>query len=122
MKLNRITAVLGIACLIALSSCYYDNEEALYPGTSCDTASPTYSQTISPIISSNCLGCHSGSAPSAGLLLDTYANLKAAVQSKNLQDHLVQQNGFSLMPPAGMLSNCKIDQVNAWVQNGMPEN
>jgi len=108
--------------MLALNACYYDNEEALYPGTSCDTISPTYTQTISPIISSNCLGCHSGSAPSAGLSLDTYATVKAAVQNKNLRDHLMQQNGFSLMPPSGMLSNCNIDKINAWVQDGMPEN
>ncbi len=108
--------------LASLTSCYYDNEETLYPVSVCDTVSPAFSTVITPIIASNCQGCHSGSAPSAGLSLTTYAQIQSAVQSKNLMDHVMQTNGYSLMPPSGMLSNCKIDQLNTWISGGMPNN
>lgn len=120
--LRSLFAMFFLGLLLIAGGCYYDNEEALYPGSVCDTASPTYTATISPIISSNCLSCHSGSAPSASLSLNSYELVKSAVQSKSLLNHLLQQNGYSLMPPSGQLSNCNIDQINSWITKGMPEN
>jgi hypothetical protein len=108
--------------LLALSSCYYDNEEALYPvrpsSNDCDTVAPTYSVTIQPIIQDNCLGCHSGSDPYAGLNLSTLDNLKTAINNNNLMNH-VRENGYSIMPPSGSLSECNIKELNAWIVNGM---
>jgi cytochrome c5 len=111
-----------LGVLLVSGGCYYDNEEALYPGTVCDTTSPSYTTTISTIISSNCQSCHAGSTPSAGLSLTSYSQVKSAVETRNLLNHLLQKNGYSLMPPSGQLSNCNIDQINSWIANGMPEN
>jgi cytochrome c5 len=109
--------------LTGLSSCYYDNEEALYPerpGTNtCDTANPTFSATISPIVQNNCQGCHSGGSPSGNLDLTTYENVVSAVSNKNLFGHLLGTS-YSLMPPSGSLSECNINQFNAWISKGMP--
>jgi len=107
---------------LILTGCYYDNEEELYSGTVCDTAAPSYLTTIKPIISDNCLSCHSGATPTAGLSLETHDLLVSAIQNKQLMDHVMQLNGYSLMPPSGQLSNCRIEQLNAWVSNGMPNN
>lgn len=120
--LRSISALFFLGSLLVAGGCYYDNEEALYPGTVCDTTSPAYTTTISSIISSNCQSCHSGSSPSAGLSLTSYSQVKSAVETKNLLNHLLQQNGYSLMPPSGQLSNCNIDQINSWIAKGMPEN
>lgn len=112
-----------IGSLAGLSSCYYDNEEALYPvrpGTSnCDTANPTYAATIQPIIQNNCQGCHSGGAPSGNLDLTSYNNVVSAVNSKNLFDHLLGSS-YSLMPPSGSLTECNINEFNSWINKGMP--
>jgi hypothetical protein len=109
--------------LISLNSCYYDNEEALYPvrpgSNDCDTTNPTYASTISPIIQNNCQGCHSGGAPSGNLDLTTYDNVVIGINSHNLMGHIIGTD-YSLMPPSGQLSSCNINQLNAWITKGMP--
>lgn len=118
----KLIVSLGILSLLAFSSCYYDNEEALYPqgtGGNCDTVNPTYAVTIQPIVRDNCQGCHSGTAPSADLDLSSLANVQAAVNAKNLMNHLLGNN-TSLMPPSGSLSDCNLKEFNIWITNGMP--
>ncbi|NVO19264.1 MAG: hypothetical protein HXX13_06155 [Bacteroidetes bacterium] len=121
--LPRLLACSSFVLLISLSSCYYDNEEALYPvrpGTSsCDTANPTYALTIQPIMQNNCQGCHSGSAPSGNLDLTTLDNVIAGVNNHHLMGH-VMGNSYSLMPTTGSLSDCNIAELNAWIIKGMP--
>lgn len=75
----------------------------------------TYSTHISPIISANCLACHSGSSPAAGLNLSTLEN--------------VQTNHFSIMSrinsfenpmppaPAAKLSPSQISTFYRWGEN-----
>jgi cytochrome c5 len=121
-RLSSWLLIPALLIFLAFEGCYYDNEEELYPGTVCDTAAPSYLTTIKPIISGNCTGCHGGASPTAGLSLTSHSDLTAAITNRNLMDHLTQQNGFSLMPPSGRLSNCRIDQINAWIVNGMPDN
>lgn len=108
--------------LLLLGGCYYDNEEALYPGTVCDTVSPSFATTILPIIEKNCASCHSGAAPSAGLSLSNYNEVKSAVNNNFLLDRVLQLNGSTVMPPSGPLTNCNLDQINSWISQGMPNN
>lgn len=119
---SRLFLISSIAALLSFSSCYYDNEEALYPvrpGSGCDTTNPTYALTILPIMQNNCTGCHSGGAPSGNLDLTTYDNVVAGFNSHHLFDH-VTQNGYSIMPPSGSLSDCDINKLYAWIGRGMP--
>lgn len=104
-------------------SCYYDNEEALYPAlsTSCDTTNVTYNGTIDPILNSYCTGCHSGSLPSGGITLTDYASVAALASSGALMNALTG-NGVPLMPPSGSLSPCKIGQFQIWIRDGAPNN
>ena len=46
---------------VIVISCYYDNEEALYPsaGNGCDTLEVSFNNTIVPILSTYCYTCHS---------------------------------------------------------------
>jgi hypothetical protein len=126
MKHKLITKFLffpATVTLLFLNSCYYDNEEALYPvrpgSNQCDTTNPTYALTIAPIIQNNCQGCHSGSAPSGNLDLTTFDNVVAGINSHNLMGHVIGTD-YSLMPPSGSLSTCNINQLNAWITKGMP--
>ena len=120
---TKMLLLASTAILLMLGSCYYDNEEALYPGVSCDTSNTTFNGTVLPIIQSNCAqsGCHSDPAPS-GLILTNYDQIKIAVLSHFLMDHITAQNGKSMMPPSGKLSNCDINKINAWKLRGMPAN
>jgi hypothetical protein len=105
------------------ASCYYDNEEALYPAlsTSCDTTNVTYSGTIVPILNNSCLGCHSTPATGGSILLNTYAEVTGV--APRITGSIKQLAGFSAMPKnSGKLKSCSITQWNIWVRNGMPNN
>ena len=60
MKIRTVFAVLALSFF---SGCYYDIEEDLYQDfpQDCETSGLTYTQDISPLISQNCLVCHSTS-------------------------------------------------------------
>jgi hypothetical protein len=88
----------------------------------CDSIHVTFSGTIRSIVENNCKSCHSGTAPSAGLLLNTYDDVKTAMVSKHLIDHLLEQNDYSLMPQSGPLSTCNIAQFKKWYNDGLPNN
>jgi cytochrome c5 len=91
--------------------------------TNCDSVNVTYSSTIAGIMTSYCTGCHGSVSPSAGLTLSTHAQVAAAVNNKNLMDHVNHANGFSAMPPSGIkLSVCNLAQLKKWINEGMPNN
>ena len=107
-------------------SCYYDNEEALYPNldNTCDTVNVTFSGTIVPILSSNCYSCHSNAnAASNGnnIRLEDHAD----VVSRNVEiaGSIKHTGSYVPMPKnGGKLKECSIDQFDIWVKNGMPDN
>ena len=115
---------------IFATGCYYDNEEELYPNqpNDCDTTNVTFSGTIFPIINSNCISCHSGSAPQGNIHLEDYATISAqaaipAGQAGSLYGAISHDPGNSPMPKNGtQLSECKIKQVKVWIDAGRPEN
>ena len=125
MKKSLIILLLAI-----LAGCYYDTEEELYPdqGSDCDTTNVTYSATVYPIISSTCTGCHSGSAPQGNVLLEDYASISSAAaipagQYGSLYGAISHDPGNSPMPKNGtQLSDCKIRQIKAWIDDGRPNN
>jgi mono/diheme cytochrome c family protein len=87
---------------------------------SCDTTAFKFSTTISLIIRDNCKGCHSGSSPSKGVSLTSYAEIHAIVLDGRLKNVLNVLNGYKQMPPAGKLLPCRIVQINKWIANGAP--
>jgi hypothetical protein len=112
-----------IIFVLFIGSCYYDNEEALYPSfnSSCDTTTVTYSLTLAPILSNNCTGCHGSTSPSGSISLTSYANVQT-VASSGLLMNALKGKGVSLMPPSGSLSTCRIKQFQAWINKGMLNN
>lgn len=122
--MKRLFFALTAIALIFFASCYYDNEEALYPGynTACDTANVTYSTTIAPILSNNCLSCHSNA--SAGTLgnnlrLENYADVMANATA--VAGSIKHSGSYSPMPKnGGKLKDCSIKQFDIWIRKGMP--
>lgn len=118
--------VLFTVISIAMLSCYYDNEEALYPslGSSCDTVNVTFSTKIVPIIANNCLSCHSNAtAASAGnnIKLQDYIDVKASTTA--IAGSVKQTGSYSPMPKnGGKLNACSITLIDIWIRNGAPEN
>lgn len=111
--------------LLAMTGCYYDNEQDLYPSgsTPCDTTSVTYSLTISPIMATNCNACHSSAIATAGVKTDNYTGLSTIANNGLLWGVVNHDPGFPPMPKNGTkLSNCDLAKINIWIQAGAPNN
>ena len=116
--------LVGSGILItSLNSCYYDKADLLYPDTACDTAAVKYSTSIVPVLSSNCISCHGGSTPSAGIGLDTYAGVKTQANNGRLLGAVTHSPNFSPMPKnSNKLSTCNIEKIRIWIAAGAPNN
>ncbi len=89
----------------------------------CSTTAVTYAGTILPIIQDRCDGCHGPSNPQGGLDFSTWADLNAVAADGRLALAIQHQTGAEPMPPSGnSLSQCRIDQILTWVQDGAPNN
>lgn len=89
---------------------------------SCDTQNVTYANSIAPLLSSRCTGCHSSTNPQGNLKLTTYDEVKASAQSGALYGAVAQLPGYSAMPKGGTaLSPCFVSKIKAWVDAGMPQ-
>ena len=111
--------------LCGLVACYRDNEQDLYPSTgSCDTTNVNYHSTVAALLTSNgCTGCHSGSAPSGNISLQSYAGVKAVAISGKLYGAINHSAGFSPMPKGGnKMNSCSISKIKAWIDAGSINN
>ncbi|MCX6333589.1 MAG: hypothetical protein NT092_04705 [Bacteroidia bacterium] len=126
MKHTYLSIVTFVTILLIAVSCYYDNEEALYPSvnSSCDTINVTFSGKITSMLASNCLSCHSNSmAASAGngIRLQDYADVKAKITP--ITGSVKHTGTYSPMPKnGGSLNACLITQLDIWVKNGALNN
>lgn len=113
-----------ILSALFLGSCYYDNEEDLYPNIPpCDTANVKYSETVAPVMANHCNGCHGGSFPAAGIRTDTYEGLSVVAANGRLWGSINHQQGFSFMPKdAPKLSACDLAKIRMWLDEGYPDN
>ncbi len=109
--------IFGITAVI--SSCYYDNEEELYPGEIiCDTDSLSYNADIATIINTKCAlpACHGGTQN------PSFSDFNAVSQNAGrIKVRAVEQ---MTMPPSSVtpLSECEIKQLESWINNGAPQN
>jgi hypothetical protein len=123
-KLIRITGFAIIA--MAVTSCYYDNEEYLYPGLpggECDTTGITYAGFVAPLLASNCNSCHNEAAPSGNVVTSTYDGLKIVVNSGRFRKAINHESGALQMPQNGdKLSSCELLKIDAWINRGALQN
>jgi hypothetical protein len=118
-KISIIFAI--IIASILLNSCYRDSEESLYRfTTSCDTTNVTYSAVIIPILSANCLSCHTGVGASGNVQLDTYAGVKTVADNGKLVNSVTYVSKG--MPTSGKMDNCSVNKIVAWVNKGALSN
>ena len=95
----------------------------------CDTVNVTFSGNIWPdIIQKHCLGCHNGANANGGIHLENYNDVKTAAQIPpgqygSLLGVVTHANGNNPMPRnQPKLSDCKITQIQKWIDEGMPDN
>ncbi len=111
--------------LVCLAGCRYDVADEISPTgntPACDTL-VTYEKIIRPILANNCSQCHSGTAPSANVRLDTYAGTKKVASTGLLLGVVKHSPGFAQMPQGGAkLSDCNISQIDRWIKDESPNN
>jgi mono/diheme cytochrome c family protein len=88
----------------------------------CDTTGVTYSEPVSGIINKHCLGCHDDNSQLGGLSLQGYEKVVATANDDRLMGTVRHEPGYPAMPKnAPQLSDCKILQLEIWIQNGTPQ-
>lgn len=126
--MNRIITTTIILSITILSGCYYDNEEKLYAevSTSCDLSNVTFAANVKPILQASCYSCHSNSnaaSSGAGIKLENHADVQNLAKNGNLMGAVKHSNGYSFMPKGGgKLTDCEIDQLQKWIDNGTLNN
>jgi hypothetical protein len=123
--------LITIAIIVSLSffeSCYYDKADLLYGNgkTPCDTSVVAkFSTEVLPVMSVSCNtgGCHNTIDAASGVILDTYAGVKAQVANGRLMGSINQTGSFSSMPKgAAKLNSCFIIKIQQWINSGTPNN
>ncbi|HKJ41202.1 MAG TPA: hypothetical protein VKA27_03870 [Sunxiuqinia sp.] len=125
-RIYQLTTILFFTAFF--TSCYYDNEERLYPNidsstnSNCDTTKVTLSQSVMPILQSRCLSCHGKSVANglgSGVNLETYSELVKYVHNGQLEGAINHSPGYIGMPQgASKLDDCSINKITAWINRG----
>jgi len=102
--------------VIVIFSCTQD----MIDPSACNTSEVTYTDDVASIINGSCAvpGCHvGGQSP----LLTDFASTAVGATGPEFLPRINHEEGFSAMPPAGMLEQCEIDIITAWIAAGTPE-
>lgn len=120
MKANLRLPLFAFIVLL-FCGCQYNVESVLYGTTDCPPIEATYEMHIADIMATKCAGCHSGNNPAAGLLLNSYDKVVAAVENNGLLDRIqLPLSDPQSMPPSGGLKSCDLQALLDWVENGSP--
>jgi hypothetical protein len=101
-KLKKIINVV-LFPFILFSGCENNVEENSEDNpVDCTEVETYYTENVAPILESNCTGCHSGPTPKAGLSLDSYSNVRAAIKTGDVLDRVTRVQGSpGFMPNSG---------------------
>ena len=124
-QIIRISSMmLMIFCSFAfLTSCISENAEELYPPDPCMIGQVTYEQDIEPILRNSCYACHDAANVFGGVNLEGYTNVLPYTSNDKLLGTIKGLPDFPFMPRDGqMLSECNISIIEAWIDQGTPEN
>src|SRR5690606_38024120 len=64
----------------------------------CITVDVRFSETVEPIIATNCRGCHSGPEPTGGISLENYESIRAIASTGRLYGAIAHLPGYTPMP------------------------
>jgi uncharacterized membrane protein len=124
--IKRKLPFLLLGTIALFSGCFYDKEELLYPSPPCISTGSTYSSTVSPIITANCVACHGAQVANtngAGIVLDSYNSIKPYATNGKLVGAINHASGYYPMPKnSAKLTSCDIAKITDWVNNGALNN
>lgn len=91
--------------------------------SNCDTSAYTYNARIKPLITTWCVGCHSGASAGGGYDFTSYTGIAGSAANGSLVGSVNHVAGFSAMPKnAQKLTDCDVNAITKWVAVGFPEN
>jgi hypothetical protein len=103
-------------------------ENTICPDAGCDTLNVSFTKNINPILQKQCMGCHTDVSTGGGIVFTSYENVKAVASDKSkgpegrLLGALSHLPAYSSMPKGGTKpDNCKLRQIELWIQAGMPQ-
>lgn len=89
----------------------------------CETTDVSFSATLQPVLNTQCVGCHGDAIANVGINLEHYEGVKAIADNGQLVGAINWATSFEAMPQGGAkLSQCVIDQVVSWINDGAPDN
>ncbi|MCC6371250.1 MAG: hypothetical protein IT236_09620 [Bacteroidia bacterium] len=98
------------------------NQTCLADTGSCASTTVSFASNITPIINTNCVGCHGGTNISGNINLSNYAGIQSAAASGKLYNAVAQNGAAISMPPSSKLSACDIKKIKTWVDDGSKNN
>lgn len=124
-KNNRTLIFFSFTILLAglASSCYYDTEEELYGA--CRSGSGLYASEVAKIITTHCNGasCHNAQDKGGDIILETYDQVRTAVQNASFVGSLLHDPAYIAMPMnATQLDTCDINTIVKWYNQGSLNN
>lgn len=117
--------ILSVIIMATLLSCSKDEEEPIVtpPTIVCDTDDMSFENDVTPIFQSNCLGCHSTAAAFGNIILDNHDEVIKVINAGRLLGSIKRESGFSSMPQnAAQLTDCDINKIESWIEDGSPNN
>jgi len=87
----------------------------------CDTLSVGFAAQVWPMMEAYCTGCHSAAAPGGGIVISGYDDLVALAENESLMGSIRWESGYAKMPTNQQLSDCQINQLQKWIDDGFPE-
>ncbi|MCU7549473.1 cytochrome c [Chitinophagaceae bacterium LB-8] len=118
---------------ILITSCSKDNEQDEAQnqnpsgggngGSTCDTVNIKYATGVVPILQANCYVCHGNGSAEGSVTLDNYNALKTKANNGTLLGVITHAAGYPQMPKNGAkLSDCNINKIRSWINNGAQNN
>ena len=89
------------------------NIESDYFGYDCDEVISYYQESVVPIMSNHCVGCHSGSSASGGLALNSFDAAVSGIMNGNVIHRINMETSNPLFMPLGSekLSQQELDII-----------
>ncbi|WP_051313293.1 c-type cytochrome [Sporocytophaga myxococcoides] len=113
---------LALLFLLSISfySCKDEKKDNPTPDNICITSDVTYTNTVKPIITKNCVACHGAATP---MNLNDVSTLQGIAQNGKLYKVITHADGVSPMPKnQAKLSDCDIEKIKVWIDAGAQNN
>ena len=92
-------------------------------GAPCDSTASSFSNDIFPMLQNYCIGCHNTARSDGNVNIESYSKIIPYVENGVLIGSIKHDPLYAIMPPSGSkLSDCRIAQLQKWIDEGAQNN